>query len=95
MNPVERILLEEATYLVDRLATSIPPEGASSEAMSPRLRARLEEAESALAKARAAVLEDYGQWRRALEDAENLWALAVYHSAAAEQTGEHAPALAA
>jgi hypothetical protein len=41
------------------------------------------------------VLEDYGRWRRALEDAENLWALAVYHSTAAEQTGEHTTALAA
>jgi hypothetical protein len=95
MNPVERILFEEATYLGDRLATSIPPEGVTPEAMRPRLRARLEEAESELAKARASVLEDYGRWRRALEDAENLWALAVYHSAAAEQTGEHTPALAA
>ncbi len=95
MNPVERILLEEASYLVDRLATSIPPEAATPHGMSPRLRARLEEAESDLAKARASVLEDYGRWRRALEDAENLWALALYHSAAAEQTGEHAAALAA
>lgn len=95
MNPVQRILLEEATFLVDRLATSIPPEGATRQGMSPRLRARLEEAEAQLAEARASVLEDYGRWRRALEDAENLWALAVYHSAAAEQTGEHAAALAA
>jgi hypothetical protein len=95
MNPVERILLEEATYLVDRLATSIPLEAATPAAMSPRLRARLEEVESDLAKARACVLEDYGRWRRALDDAENLWALAVYHSTAAEQTGEHATALAA
>ena len=95
MNPVERILFEEATYLVDRLATSIPPQAATPEAMSPRLRARLEEAEAQLARARATLLEDYGQWRRALDDAENLWALAVYHSAAAEQTGEHTAALAA
>jgi hypothetical protein len=95
MNPVERILLEEATYLVDRLATSIPPQGATPDAMSPRLRARLEEAEGELARARASVIEDYGRWRLALEDAENLWALAVYHSTAAEQTGEHAAALAA
>lgn len=95
MNPVERILLEEATYLVDRLATSIPPEAATREGMSSRLRARLEEAESELARTRASVLEDYGRWRRALEDAENLWALALYHSTAAEQTGEHTTALAA
>ena len=94
MNPVERILLEEATYLVDRLAASIAPEAATG-AMSPRLRARLEEAETDLAKARASVLEDYGRWRRALEDAENLWALVQYHSTAAEQTGEHTTALAA
>jgi hypothetical protein len=95
MNPVERILLEEATYLVDRLATSIPPEAATPAAMSSRLRARLEEAETDLAKARASVLEDYGRWRRALEDAENLWAVVLYHSTAAEQTGEHTTALAA
>ena len=95
MNPVERILFEEATHLIDRLATSIPPQAATPAGMSPRLRARLEEAETDLAKARASVLEDYGRWRRALDDAENLWALALYHSAAAEQTGEDTTPLAA
>lgn len=95
MNPVERVLYEEATYLVDRLATSIPPQAASPATMNPRLRARLEESEAELATVRASLLEDYGRWRRALEDAENLWALAACHSTAAEQAGEHAAALAA
>ena len=96
MNTVDRILYEELTHLVDRLATSVP-NGSLAQAMAanPLLRARLDEADAQLAAARASLLDDYGRWRRALEDVENLWALAAWHSAAAEQTGEQAGALAA
>jgi hypothetical protein len=96
MNPVERTLYDEVTHLMDRLAASIP-EGSlkRTNATSPHLRARLEEAEAQLAAARASVIEGYGRWRRALEDVENLWALAAWHSAAAEQPGEQSTPLAA
>jgi len=93
MNPVERVLYDEVTHLMDRLAASVP--AGSAHATSPRLKARLEEADAQLAAARASVIEGYGRWQRALEDVENLWALAAWHSAAAEQPGEQATPIAA
>jgi hypothetical protein len=94
MNSVDRVLYEELTHLVDRLASSVPNgslEAAS--ASNPLLRARLDDADTQLAAARASLLEGYGRWRRALEDVENLWALAAWRcSAAAEETGEQAAA---
>lgn len=97
MNSVDRILYEELTHLVDRLATSVPHGSlAQAAAANPALRARLDEADAQLAAARASLLDDYGRWRRALEDMENLWALAAWRrSAASEETTEQAAALAA
>jgi hypothetical protein len=97
MNPLDRVLHEELAYLIDRLATSVP-EGSLAQAVSanPLLRTRLDEADSQLAAARASLLEGYGRWRRALEDMENLWALAAWRrSAASEEAAEEAAALAA
>jgi len=97
MNPVDRVMYEELTFLVDRLATSVPNGSlAQATAANPLLRARLDEADAQVAAARAALLEGYGRWRRALEDVENLWALAAWRrSAAPEEAGEQAAALAA
>ena len=94
MNAVEHVLYEEVTHFMDRLATTVPPGAAVPTAM-PRMRSRLEEAEAELATARAAIVEGYGRWRRALEDVENLWALAAWRSTAAEESREHAAPLAA
>ena len=95
MNSVDRVLYEELTHLMDRLATSVP-DGSLSAAGHPLLRTRLDEADAQLAAARASLLDDYGRWRRALEDVENLWALAAWRrSAAPEEAGEQAAALAA
>src|SRR5512145_573842 len=97
MNPVDRILYEELTHLVDRLATSVPNGSLTqAAAANPLLRSRLDEADAQLAAARASLLDGYGRWRRALEDMENLWALAAWRrSAASEETSEEAAALAA
>jgi len=95
MNPVERLLQQEITYFVDRLASSMSPVGAVSHAMTPAVRTRLDDAEMQMAQARAALMEGYGRWRRALEDVENLWALAAWRSTAAEETSEHPAPLAA
>ena len=95
MNPVERTLDDELIRLLDRVAASIPEGGATSVAESTTLKARLEEAESRLADIRAAMLADYGRWRRALDDLENLWALACWRSVAAQEPVEQASALAA
>jgi hypothetical protein len=97
MNPVDRVLYDELTHLMDRLATSVP-DGSLGQAAAGNavLRSRLDEADAQLAAARASLLEGYGRWRRALEDVENLWALAAWRrSAAAEEAGEQAAALAA
>lgn len=96
MNPVERVLYDEITRLLDRLAVSVPDTSFEAiRAANPTLRARLDEAEATLAAQRAALLEGYGRWRRALEDVENLWALAAWRSAATEEPAEQASALAA
>src|SRR5205814_2406280 len=60
-----------------------------------RCRIRLDDAEAQLAQARASLVEGYGCWRRALEDVENLWALAAWRSTAAEEASEHPGPLAA
>src|SRR3989442_837924 len=96
MNPVERVLYRELAELLDRLAASVP-EGSLEQirASSSTLKARLDEAELSVAAVRAGLLEGYGRWRRALEDVENLWALAAWRSTAAEEPAEKAAALAA
>ena len=96
MNPMERVLDDEITRLLDRLAASVPDTSFEQiVAANPTLRARLDEAEAALAAQRATLLEGYGRWQRALEDVENLWALAAWRSAATEEPAEQAAALAA
>src|SRR5260370_41737491 len=94
MNPVERLLQQEVTHFVDRLASSVAPEGVTSHVLTPAVRPRLDEAEAQLAQARASLMEGYGRWRRALEAVENLWAGAAWPTTAAAQASEHPPALA-
>jgi hypothetical protein len=91
MNAVDVVLQDELGRLMDRLAASVP--GGSLEMTSvanPTLRARLDDMEITLAVTRAALLEDYGRWRRSLDDLENLWALASWASGPAEQPAEYA-----
>ena len=95
MNAVEQVLSSEVADLLERLAESVPGGCLSGVgARQPALRKRLDEMESQLTMARTALLEDYGRWRRALEDVENLWAVAAYRSTA-EETVEPAGSIAA
>jgi len=95
MNAVERVLYKELSQLMDRLAATVPPGGlAAARTGTPTLGARLDEAETTLAAARTSLLDGYGRWGRALEDLENLWALAAWRSAA-EEPAEKPGALAA
>jgi hypothetical protein len=86
MNDVERALSTDLARLTDRLAGSIP-EGTLAEirATMPALLPRLEAAERRLATEYATMTDAYGRWRRALDDLENLWALAAWRSAVAEK----------
>lgn len=96
MNPVERVLYQELTGLLDRIATSLPEGGFETiRAGNPTLKARLDDAEAKLAALRLSLLDDYGRWGRALEDLENLWALGAWRSAAAEEPAQQSAALAA
>jgi len=85
MNAMERLLSADIARAIDRLATSIP-EGSLERirTVTPRLAARLADVETALAGARAALVEDYARWTRTLDDLENIWALAAWRSAAEE-----------
>lgn len=85
MNAVEQVLSGEMEELLERLAESVPGGCLSAiSATQPTLKKRLDEMEDHLTGARAALLDGYGQWRRALEDVESLWALGVYRSTAEE-----------
>jgi hypothetical protein len=96
MNPVQQVLDRELGALLERIAGSLPSGTlASVMASNPALKTRLEMADTQLAAARASMLEGYGRWGRALEDLENLWALAAWRSAEAEQPTEEAAAIAA
>jgi hypothetical protein len=96
MNSMERLLYDEITRFMDRLATSAPEgEIHRMRAANPTLKLRLDEMETALAGLRGALVEHYGRWCRALDDLENLWALAAWRSAQSEEAPEKTSALAA
>jgi hypothetical protein len=85
MNAMERVLADELGRLTDRLAASIP-KGAFERirTTTPTLRARLDQVETTLAAAHASLVAAYGLWAQALDDLENVWALAVWRAAADE-----------
>ena len=79
MNPMERVLSDDLSRLIDRLAGSIP-EGACERirATTPALAARVDDLETVVGNARAALVEDYARWMRALDDLENAWSVAAW-----------------
>jgi hypothetical protein len=95
MNAMERVLTGELEGLLERLAATVP--GGCLQAVTarePTLRKRLDEVDGQLAVLRASLVDGYGRWCRALDDVENLWALAAYRSAP-EEPAEESPSLAA
>jgi hypothetical protein len=96
MNAMDRLLHDEITRLMDRLAASLPEGGLEGmRAVNPTLKLRLDEMETTLAGLRSGLLEGYWRWTRALDDLENLWALAAWRSTTSEESPEKATALAA
>jgi hypothetical protein len=87
MNALERLLTDDVTRLLDRLAASVP-DGALAKirATTPTLAARLDQTEARLAATRVALVDDYACWRRTLDDLENIWALSVWRSDAEAPT---------
>lgn len=93
---MERLLHEEITRLMDRLAATVPGDGIERiRGTNPTLSQRLDEMDATLAGIRSSLMDGYGRWSRALDDLENLWALAAWRSAASEDAPEKATALAA
>jgi hypothetical protein len=75
MNTLERLLQDEMYRLVDRIAAGAG-ENAMATALNPDLKARVERCEERLTGLRAALLDGYLAWARAIEEYEDLWALA-------------------
>jgi hypothetical protein len=84
MNALERLLQDDLDRLVDRLAitTRAGALGHSAE-RHPELRSRLETAERRICGLRDELLQRYADWRGALEECADVWAVA---SLAAEAT---------
>jgi len=77
MNPLDLLLRDELNRLLDRIAVSTRAGVAKVSARQlPDLRARLDEAEERLAARRETLLKEYAGWREALDNCEDLWALA-------------------
>ena len=77
MNPLDALLRDELNRLLDRIAVSTRAGVAKVSARQlPDLRARLDEAEEKLAARREALIREYAAWREALDECEDLWALA-------------------
>jgi hypothetical protein len=83
MNDMERVLRSDLERLIERLSMSVP-EGA----VAAGLEGRVDAAEQRLASAYTALVEDYGRWNLALDDLENIWALAIWRAAFAEEPVE-------
>ena len=77
---LDRLLRSELDRLLDRIAAS-PEAGPGVGALDPEGRARTEEAEARLAAVRLRLLAGYEEWRRALEDCADLWALSRLRAA--------------
>ena len=79
MNPLDRLLRNEVSHLLDRIATTVPGGSlAVATGAHPTLRSRLDATEARLSALRATLLEAYGDWGRTLEDLENRWARAAW-----------------
>jgi hypothetical protein len=74
MNTLERLLQDELNRLVDRIAARAGEDTAAG--LKPDLKARIERSEDRLTGLRAALLDGYAEWARAIEECEDLWALA-------------------
>jgi len=81
MNALERVLQDDLNRLVDRLA-AVTVECAEH---GPCIQAQLDSAEARLSSVRQEVLRGYVEWRQALEECGDLWAMAAL---AADQPSE-------
>lgn len=74
MSHFERLLQDDLNRLIDRIAARAG-EGTAA-GLKSELRTHIERSEDRLTVLRAALLEGYAEWARAIEECEDLWALA-------------------
>lgn len=86
MNHLERLLEDDLNHLVDRIAARAEDEAGYG--LEPDLKARIERSEERLTGIRAALLDGYAEWGRALEECEDLWALAGLRQEAGEAAAQ-------
>lgn len=77
MNALDQLLQDELNRLIDRMAANVH-EGLAAGCADrrPDLLAQLADSETRLSRARQGLLRGYAAWRDALEECEDLWALA-------------------
>jgi hypothetical protein len=73
MNALERVLQDDLNRLVDRLA-AVTADGAEHR---PSVQAQLDRSEARLSSVRQELLRGYAEWRQALEECDDLWAMAA------------------
>ncbi len=78
MNPLDRLLRDEVSRCMERIAGTFP-EGTLPliTAQHPSLRGRLDDVEARLGELRVEILDRHAAWQAALGEMENLWALAA------------------
>ena len=81
MNALEQILQDDLNRLVDRLS-AVTVECVE---YRPSVQAQLDRAEARLSSLRLELLRGYAEWREALEECGDLWAMAAL---AADQPSE-------
>ncbi|HTI55628.1 MAG TPA: hypothetical protein VMC04_15425 [Verrucomicrobiae bacterium] len=86
MNHFERLLQDDLNRLVDRIAVRAGEDTVAG--LKSDLRTRIERSEDRLTVLRAALLEGYAEWARAIEECEDLWALAGLRREAPEAAAQ-------
>ncbi len=74
MSHFERLLQDDLNRLVDRVAARAGDGTAAG--LKSDLKTRIERSEERLTALRGALLDGYAEWERAMEECEDLWALA-------------------
>ena len=82
MSTLERLLQDELNRLVDRIAAGAGDDTAAG--LRPDLKAHIDRCEDRLTALRAVLLDGYAEWTRALEECEDLWAVAGLRKDSAE-----------
>jgi len=74
MKILDDLLQDDLNRLVDRIAGRTGDDAAAG--LKPDLKLRLDRAEARLTALRIALLDGYADWLRAVDECEDLWALA-------------------